>query len=315
MVNYWSVLGLEPTQDVSAIKRAYARKSRECHPEEDPEGFLRLREAYQAALDCARQDGAAPAAQAGPESAQPPEEAGEPEGARGWMLAEETEDGPNPFEDDEAIRQFLELYTGKQRKDSKRWLDYFTSAPFLDAAREARFTRLLLEHVTRLEGEYPVSREFLNWLCVAYQFVGKKVVYRNPDGSERVEFQFQLYQGARFDGLESVLEIAKKGPLPKPFRNNELAILTSFIEYWHLVGLAQAGVWDEEAVGMFSRIIGCYAAGYITDKCQQRQDMDYERHPVGLRVLSHFFARYELPEELYRIAWQKLDLKTAVRPG
>ena len=111
-----------------------------------------------------------------------------------------------------------------------------------------------------------------------------------------MEFQFQLYQGARFDGLEAVLEIAKKGPLPKPFRNNELAILTSFIEYWHLVGLAQAGEWDEEAEGMYSRIIGCYAASYITDKCQQRQDMDYEWHPAGLRVLSHFFERYELPE-------------------
>ena len=27
-------------------------------------------------------------------------------------MAEEPEDGPNPFEDGEAIRQFLELYTG-----------------------------------------------------------------------------------------------------------------------------------------------------------------------------------------------------------
>lgn len=312
MADFWSVLGLEPVQDVSAIKRAYARKARECHPEEDPESFLRLREAYQAALDYAQRNGAAPAGQAGPESAQPPEGAGEPEEARGWTLAEEPEDGPNPFEDSEAIQQFLELYTGKQRRDSKRWLDYFTSIPFLDAAREARFTQLMLEHISRLEGEYPVNREFLNWLCVAYQFMGKRIVYRNPDGSDRVEFEFQLYQGARFDGLESVLEIAKKGPLPKPPRNNELAILTSFIEYWHLAGLAQAGEWDEEAVGTYSRIIGCYAASCITDKCQQRQDMDYERHPAGLRVLSHFFKRYELPEELYRIAWQKLDLKTAV---
>ena len=313
MADHWSMLGLEePTRDISAVKRAYARKSREYHPEEDPEGFLRLREAYQAALDYAQQDDAAPEGQAVPEFARPPEGAGELEEPEGWTLAEELEDGPNPFEGGEAIRQFLELYTGKQRKDSKRWLDYFTSAPFLDAAREARFTRLLLEQVTRLEGEYPVNREFLNWLCAAYQFVGKRIVYRNPDGSDRVEFQFQLYQGSRFDGLESVLEIAKKGPLPKPFRNNELAILTSFIEYWHLVGLTQAGEWDEEAVGMYSRIIGCYAASYITDKCQQRQDMDYERHPAGLRVLSHFFERYELPEELYRIAWQKLDLKSAV---
>ena len=48
----WTALGLEPTKDVSAIKRAYAEKAKTCHPEEDPEGFLNLRRAYQAALDC-----------------------------------------------------------------------------------------------------------------------------------------------------------------------------------------------------------------------------------------------------------------------
>ena len=45
MDHIWSVLGLEPTREASAIRRAYAQKTRECHPEEDPEGFLRLREA------------------------------------------------------------------------------------------------------------------------------------------------------------------------------------------------------------------------------------------------------------------------------
>ena len=60
------------------------------------------------------------------------------------MMAEEPEDGPNPFGDGEATRQFLELYTGKRCRDSKRWLDCVTSAPFWDAAREARFPHLLL---------------------------------------------------------------------------------------------------------------------------------------------------------------------------
>ena len=50
MDNIWTVLGIDPTEDVSAIKRAYAEKARSCHPEEDAEGFLKLRQAYQAAL-------------------------------------------------------------------------------------------------------------------------------------------------------------------------------------------------------------------------------------------------------------------------
>ena len=304
MDSIWNILGLEPTREKSAIKRAYAKKTQSCHPEDDPEGFMRLRDAYQAAMDYAQGNEDVPMEQGASDADEAPAEAG-------WTM-EEPEDGPNPFEDSEAIRQFLELYTGKQRKDGKRWLDYFTSAAFLDAAREPQFTRLLLEHVNRLEGEYPVNREFLNWFCVAYQFVGKKLVYRNPDGSDRVEFEFQIYQGAEFDGLGDVFEIAKKGPLPKPPRGNELGVLNSFLEYRYLAALAEAGDWGEEAVGAYSEIIGRYAAAYITDNCQQRRDMDYERHPAGLRMMVHFFERYELPDELYRIAWQKLDLKTAL---
>ena len=53
MDSIWTVLGIDPTEDVSAIKRAYAEHAKTCHPEEDAEGFLQLRQAYQAALDYA----------------------------------------------------------------------------------------------------------------------------------------------------------------------------------------------------------------------------------------------------------------------
>ena len=53
MDTIWTTLGIEPTKDVSVIKRAYAEKAKTCHPEEDTEGFMKLRQAYQAALDYA----------------------------------------------------------------------------------------------------------------------------------------------------------------------------------------------------------------------------------------------------------------------
>jgi hypothetical protein len=307
MDSIWTVLGLEPTQDISAIKRAYAQKSRECHPEEDPEGFLQLRKAYQAALDYA-EGKEAPEPAAALEAEEPEEEA--------WSLTEKPilwDEGPNPYADHEAARKFLELYTGKQRKNTALWLDYFTSDAFLDIAWERRFTALLLEHVTRLEAEYPVNREFLNWLCIAYQFSVKRSVYRDWDnGGERVEFEFQIHREGQFDGQESVFEIATKGPAPKQPKGNELSMLYSFIEYRTLIHMAEDGIWSEKDVGAFSEIIGRYAAGYITDKCQHRGTMDYERHPAGLRLMTHFFRREGLPEEVCRIAWQKLDLKTAL---
>ena len=42
----WEILGIKPTKDRNAIKEAYMEKLNIYHPEDDPEGFQRLREAY-----------------------------------------------------------------------------------------------------------------------------------------------------------------------------------------------------------------------------------------------------------------------------
>lgn len=45
----WEILGIEPTQDQQAIRQAYRDLLPAYHPESDPEGFKRLREAYEQA--------------------------------------------------------------------------------------------------------------------------------------------------------------------------------------------------------------------------------------------------------------------------
>lgn len=52
----WDILKISPTSDVNQIKKAYARLTLEYHPEEHPEEFKRIYEAYQVALKLAAVD-------------------------------------------------------------------------------------------------------------------------------------------------------------------------------------------------------------------------------------------------------------------
>lgn len=46
----WDVLEIAPTKDKSEIKRAYAKKARTVHPEENHDEFIQVRQAYEQAI-------------------------------------------------------------------------------------------------------------------------------------------------------------------------------------------------------------------------------------------------------------------------
>ncbi|NRS18768.1 tetratricopeptide repeat protein [Brevibacillus sp. HB1.4B] len=54
-MNIWRILDIDPTEDISTIKKAYAKKLKMHHPEDDPEGYQQLREAYDRAIKMAKQ--------------------------------------------------------------------------------------------------------------------------------------------------------------------------------------------------------------------------------------------------------------------
>ena len=358
MEDMWEILGIEPSHDASVIKKAYAQQTHRYHPEENPEMFLRLRKAYQAAMaycDNDSQQGQALKMQwkesndtkesllksehapdrQWKESNDTKESLLEPQHAPdrqliekdsifeqqnqenawkkktqqediGWqIIAKEQEKENNPYIEHDAHKQFLILYTGKQRNNPKLWMDYFTSSAFLEVHREPEFTALLLEDVEQQEN--PPGREFLTWLHIAYQFTSSETVNPVlPGGRER---RFEL-RGSGFEGIDSIYQIAVRGPVPKQFRGNECALSISFSEYHFLMRLAEEGSWSDQALTAARSILNNYVLAYLKEKCTQ-SGREKERHPAGLRLLEDFFDRQTLPEELYRILWERLSLKTA----
>ena len=53
-MNPWTLLGLNDDADERTVKRQYAKLLKVTRPDEDPEAFQRLREAYERALDWSR---------------------------------------------------------------------------------------------------------------------------------------------------------------------------------------------------------------------------------------------------------------------
>ena len=52
-MNIWKVLGVEATKDKDIIKKAYRTKLTAVNPEDDPQGFMQLRQAYEEAVKLA----------------------------------------------------------------------------------------------------------------------------------------------------------------------------------------------------------------------------------------------------------------------
>lgn len=52
----FNLLGIEESKDEEVLKKAYRARLLSVNPEDDPEGFKRLREAYELAQQLARKD-------------------------------------------------------------------------------------------------------------------------------------------------------------------------------------------------------------------------------------------------------------------
>lgn len=343
MNDIWSILQIEQTKNVSEIKRAYAKRSQQCHPEEEPELFLQLRNAYKAALAYAADSRTPDAAHdfGQPDKNTEPKEA--PTNVTQYDEHKEVKAPTNAAQDGERKPQDEQTNTddasglSSQLKawnfslfdaqpDENRFIACEANQKFLELycgkqrAERACWTQYFTspaflavcrekEFTALLLSEITERREEYppNREFLAGLYLAYLFTAKDAVYADRTERQFSIAPNAGFDGLDCVLQIAAAGPLPKRFNGNELALAAGYADYWSLVGLAENGDWQNRKLSVLEKILSRYVLAHIKDKCAGEGD----RHPACLRLLEHFFSSAKLPEEAFRILWKQLDLKNA----
>lgn len=336
MNNIWTVLGIDPTEDLSEIKKAYARQSRSYNPEDDPQGFMKLREAYQAALayvqDQTETSVFAPAESSAmpqtphfqeisqelqdktaistvPQSSTPQQESEQSFESSDvqevtFTFAEDFSTADS-YRNTAVFQTFSKLYQKQNMKNWKLWMEYFVSSDFLEVRSQEGFCALLKEHIlSQLDSIRPASA-FLKVLHVVYctqrvSWNQSKPVYRS--------FSSQ-------NPPASMLELIQQLPDCSHFSGEDQVMFYAFMDYDQLIAIQQNG-WDDDGFAALAKILRAYVMAYIKDKVPpvsfaDPKAADNARHPLGLRLLTYFFATASLPLEVYQILWTTLDLKNA----
>lgn len=286
-MNIWEILGIEPTRDQGAVRRAYAAAAARYNPEEHPEEFLAVRQAYEQALAFARSVEEPAEVPEVPELTMPaqPLPAMEPEsrtaGTGGFTLELEPEGSRQP--DFPALERFRELYASKQRRDRKQWDLWFTSPEFLAVYRDPAFTAALHQAVEELKKEFPLCKEFQTALAVAYRY--RAIVYQDHT-------EFELEEGAGFEGLQEILQIAVQGPLVRKFQGNDVTLSVAYADYEELMDLARNGVWNSQTLDQLHWILNRYLMAHLREK--STGNIKTERCVISLRILEFYFDSQRL---------------------
>lgn len=201
-MNIWEILGIPPTADIVAIKKAYADRAREWHPEEHPEEFKRLRNAYQTAVKWAKSGGGE---NAGASVEPPPAKRAEPQQQKPQPDKSETpreEEEPQPqfsyddvssFYQKELEERFFEefyLIAWNPYLQNRKavWHYFFFRPDYEDLYVHEGFQQKLLQEICAVPGWHGETLDYFEWwedLCWEPDRKEKKDDCRMKTGSRQ----------------------------------------------------------------------------------------------------------------------------------
>ncbi len=215
-MDIWKILGIEATKDKDKLKKAYRSKLVMVNPEDDPDGFMSLREAYEEAI----------------------------------KLADVSDDAESEGKDSDILKAIKAVYSDfYKRIDEEAWYELFNSDYFvaLDSAEEAFNTLLIF-----LMGNFFVPRKILDIIIDIFDIKNRKtelsetypedfieymletqdpIDYYAFEGDEKqfdeyIDKHFLLTQAVRKHDIENQVKVLKE--------IEELDVYHPYIEVWKI---------------------------------------------------------------------------------
>ena len=337
----WTFLGIAPTSDKKTIRSAYAAQSRLHHPEEEPEYFVELNQAYRQALSLAR------TAEADGSSENRISRSGEED--RNSNHAEFTQlyTGTGNEKDKEesasllerladarqkaiqqsmetgALHDFITLFTNpKQAKAADTWKRFFLSEAFLREQYTEDFARGLYTYLMeqQLHPCDNLPAGLLQELAIAYALIphfageeyGQGMKYPKEWYKVSVEQTLparkqiaEIFNRQGWDcDLKSMTRRMLKQPANKVRHN-------AFTDYLTLKEMGQKGQLTEADKETWQHILGFGQVHYLYERNGKRLGgADYEsRSECVVKLYVQWLKDQRLPDCVLKFLYQKFSFR------
>lgn len=330
MNDIWSLLGIEPTDDKKAIRKAFAAQSKLHHPEEEPEYFAALNQAYKEALNNGAKAGksAFPVSPAPDERAEKETDSKEPllevgQSSLLQLLDEASEQTIKASMETGALHDFKLLFENpKQSKQADTWKRFFLSESFLEEQYSEQFGKGLLAYLSG-QAVCPgdcLPMAFLQELAIAYAFIPHfaeeeyfdglkypkewyKVSVENTFPARKYAAEIFNMQGRECD-LKSMTNRILRQPANKVRHN-------AFSDYLAMKEMGRDGRLTDGEKQVWQHVLGACQPYYLYERNgKQLGGADYEsRSECVVKLYVQWLKDEHLPEEVLLFIYKKLNFK------
>ena len=327
MNDIWSLLGIDPTDDKKAIRKAFAAQSRLHHPEEEPEYFAALNQAYKTALDYGmRTEQETKYETVFPENAIKEFKDSDDisrkiqrETSLLKLLDQAAEQAIKKSMEAGALHDFIALFENpKQAKQADTWKRFFLSDVFLKEQFSEEFGKGLFTYLSKqnLCPSDNLPMGLLQELAVAYAFIPHfageeyfdglkypkewyKVSVENTFPGRRYAAEIFNMQGRECD-LKSMTNRILRQPAIKVRHN-------AFSDYLTMKEMSRDGRLTDGEKEIWQHILGVCQPFYLYERNgKQIGSGSYEaRSECVVKLYVQWLMDEQLPEEVQRAGTQQ----------